>query len=69
MKYKIPKSKLDDEDMQKAPAAMFQAMKRAHKMAHQTGTKLVVVIDDKMTFIDPDPELYGDVPDIPPSQF
>ncbi|MGI9311752.1 MAG: AAA family ATPase [bacterium] len=57
------------ESTRLANEGMFKAMKLAHKMAHQTGTKLVVQIDGEMRLIDPDPAFYGDVPDIPPQQF
>ncbi len=42
-KYKISVSKLADPDMQAAPAALFRAAQRAHLIAHQTGTGVVVM--------------------------
>ncbi len=60
-KYITPVSKLDDPDMQGAPAALMRALKRAHKIAHDTNTGIVVMIDGKVTIVPPDPELYNDV--------
>lgn len=60
-KHQIPVSKLDDPDMQAVPAALIRAAKRAHKIAHQTGTKVVVMRDGKVVEIDPDPEMYNDI--------
>ena len=60
-KYKIPVSKLADPDMQSAPAALFRAAQRAHLIAHQTGTGVVVMQDGKVVEIDPDPEMYRDL--------
>ena len=54
-------SKLDDPDMQATPAALIRAAKRAHKIAHQTGTKVAVMRDGKVVEIDPDPEMYNDI--------
>ena len=59
--YKIPVSKLADPDMQAAPAALFRAAQRAHLIAHQTGTGVVVMRDGKVVEIEPDPEMYGDL--------
>lgn len=60
-KYQIPVSKLDDPDMQAAPTALIRAAKRAHLIAHQTGTKVVVMRDGKVVEIDPDPDMYNDI--------
>ena len=60
-KHQIPVSKLDDPDMQATPAALIRAAKRAHLIAHQTGTKVVVMRDGKVVEIDPDPEMYNDI--------
>ena len=57
-KYKIPVSKLPDADMQAAPKALMRAMRRAHLIAHQTGTGVIVMQDGKVVEIEPDPELY-----------
>ena len=59
--YKIPVSKLADPDMQAAPAVLFRAAQRAHLIAHQTGTGVVVMRDGKVVEIEPDPEMYGDL--------
>ncbi len=42
-------------------AALIRAAKRAHKIAHQTGTKVVVMRDGKVVEIEPDPEMYNDI--------
>ena len=60
-KYKIPVSKLADPDMRAAPAALFRAARRAHLIAHQTGTGVVVMRDGKVVEIEPDPDMYGDL--------
>lgn len=41
-------SHLDDHDMQKAPAALLRAAKRARQIAQETGTELVVVRNGKL---------------------
>ena len=56
--WKIPVSRLPDPDMQAAPAALMRAVKRAHLIAHQTGTGVIVMRDGKVVEIEPDPELY-----------
>ena len=58
----LPVSKLDDPDMQAAPAAMERAVRRAHRDAHRHGTGVLVVVDGKMVEVPPDPALYGDDP-------
>ena len=58
-KYKIPISKSTDPDMRAAPAALFRAAQRAHLIAHQTGTGVVVMRDGKVVEIEPDPEMYN----------
>ena len=64
--FKIPVSKLPDPDMQAVPAALMRAMRRAHLIAHQTGTGVVVMRDGEVVEIEPDPELYeGFVPTRP----
>ena len=60
-KYKIPVSKLTDPDMRAAPAALFRAAQRAHLIAHQAGTGVVVMRDGKVVEIEPDPEMYGEL--------
>ena len=54
----VPVSKLPDPDMQAVPAALVRAARRAHMIAHQTGTKLAVVQDGELIEIDPDPGMY-----------
>ena len=60
-KYKIPVSNSADPDMQTAPAALFRAAQRAHLIAHQAGTGVVVMRDGKVVEIEPDPDMYGDL--------
>ena len=60
-KYKVPVSNSADPDMQAAPAALFRAAQRAHLIAHQTGTGVVVMRDGKVVEIEPDPEMYGEL--------
>ena len=50
-----------DSDEEGVTAALIRAAKRAHKIAHQTGTKVVVMRDGKVVEIDPDPEMYNDI--------
>ncbi|MDD9807045.1 MAG: hypothetical protein OXU34_02055 [Gammaproteobacteria bacterium] len=39
-------------------AALKRAARRAHLIAHLTGTKVVIMRDDEVVEIDPDPEMY-----------
>lgn len=39
-------------------AAMFRAARRAHEIARDTGTKVIVVVDGKTVEMDPDPEMF-----------
>lgn len=57
-KEQLPVSKLDDPDMQAAPAAMERAVRRAHRDAHRHGTGVLVVVDGEMVEVAPDPALY-----------
>ena len=41
-------SKLQDADMQAAPAALLRAGRRAREIARQTGTAVVVMRDGKL---------------------
>ena len=59
-KERLPIPKLDDPDMQAAPAAMERAVRRAHRDAHRHGTTVLVVEDGKMVEVAPDPALYED---------
>ncbi len=60
-KYTIPVSKLSDPDMQAVPAALMRAARRAHLIAHQTGTGVIIMRDGKVVEIEPDPEMYENV--------
>lgn len=55
---RLPVSKLDDPDMQAAPAAMERAVRSAHWDAHVHGTTVLVVENGEMVEVDPDPALY-----------
>ncbi len=57
-KERLPVSKLDDPDMQAAPAAMERAVQLAHWDAHRHGTGVLVVENGEMVEVDPDPALY-----------
>ncbi len=50
----------DNSDMQGVMPALLRAVKRAHKIAHLTGTKIVIMQDGKVVEVPPDPELYND---------
>lgn len=39
-------------------AALKRAARRAHFIAHLTGTKVVIMRDGEIVEIDPDPEMY-----------
>ena len=54
----IPVSKLTDPDMQAVTAALMRAARRAHLIAHQTGTGVVVMRAGKVVEVEPDPEMY-----------
>ncbi len=60
-KYDIPMSKLADTDTEGVTAALFRAAQRAHLIAHQTGTGVVVMRDGKVVTIEPDPDMYGEL--------
>ena len=51
----------DDLDTAGVTAALMRAAKRAHLIAHQTGTGVVVMRDGKVVEIEPDPEMYGEL--------
>jgi len=57
-KQPIPISKLDDPDMQAVPGALYRAARRAHKIAQQHKTGVVVMRDGEVIEVDPDPEMY-----------
>ena len=54
----IPVSTLTDPDMQAVTAALMRAARRAHLIAHQTGTGVVVMRNGKVVEVEPDPEMY-----------
>ena len=60
MKEKKKLSVMDDPDMQGVMPALRRALRRAHKIAHETNTGVVVMRDGKVVTIAPDPKLYGD---------
>ena len=51
----------DDADTEGVTAALMRAARRAHLIAHQAGTGVVVMRDGKVVEIEPDPEMYGDL--------
>ena len=54
----IPESKLTDPDMQAVTAALMRAARRAHLIARQTGTGVVIMRAGQVVEIEPDPEMY-----------
>lgn len=54
----IPVSKLDDPDMQAVPSTLYRAARRAHLIAHRTGTGVIVMLDGEVVEIEPDPAMY-----------
>lgn len=51
---------MDDPDMQGVMPALLRAVKRAHKIAHQTDTKIVTMRNGKIVHVLPDSALYND---------
>ncbi len=51
----------NDTDTEGVTAALMRAAQRAHLIAHQAGTGVVVMRDGKVVEIEPDPEMYGDL--------
>ncbi len=51
----------DDAETEGVTAALIRAARRAHFIAYQTGTGVIVTRDGKVVEIDPDPEMYGDL--------
>ena len=49
------------DDTEGVTAALIRAAKRAHLIAYQAGTGVVVMWDGKVVEIEPDPEMYGDL--------
>jgi len=55
-------------DPDEVKAALLRAARRAHEIARDTGTKVVVVVDGKTVHMDPNPEMFdGLEPGSPPS--
>ncbi len=50
---------LGDTDTEGVTAALIRAAQRAHLIAHQTGTGVVVMRDGEVVEIEPDPAMYG----------
>ena len=46
-------------------AALYRAARRAHEIARDTGTKVIVAKDGNPVRLDPDPEMFDDL--IPPA--
>jgi hypothetical protein len=57
----VPVSKLPDDDMQAAPAALVRAGLQARELARQTGTAIVIVRDGVLV-----EERCDDVSPLPP---
>ena len=49
----------DDTDTEGITAALMRAARRAHLIAHQTGTGVVVMQDGEVVEIEPDPDMYN----------
>jgi ABC-type multidrug transport system fused ATPase/permease subunit len=56
----IPTSQYDDKETQDILNALHRAVRRAHKIAHQQKTGVVVLRDGEVIEIDPDPKMYGE---------
>ena len=62
MMKELPEKKLPNpDDTAGVTAALIRAAKRAHLIAHQTGTGVVVMRDGKVVEIEPDPDMYGEL--------
>lgn len=51
---------MDDADMQGVMPALHRAVRDAHKIAHQTGTNIVIMRKGKVVEVPPDPAMYND---------
>lgn len=49
----------DDTETEGVAAVLMRAARRAHLIAHQTSTGVVVLQDGEIMEIEPDPEMYG----------
>ena len=47
------------DDTEGITAALMRAARRAHLIAHQTGTGVVVMRDGEVVEIEPDPDMYN----------
>lgn len=55
-----PASQYGDKETQDILNALHRAARRAHKVAHQNKTGVVVMEKGKVVEIEPDPEMYGE---------
>ena len=55
-----PVSQHGDKETQDILNALHRAARRAHKVAHQHKTGVVVMEKGKVIEIEPDPEMYGE---------
>ena len=55
-----PASQDGDKETQDILNALHRAARRAHKVAHQHKTGVVVMEKGKVIEIEPDPEMYGE---------
>ncbi len=51
---------MGNPDTQGIMDALHRALRRAHKIAYQTGTNIVTMRDGKVVEVPPDPALYED---------
>lgn len=54
----VPKSKHGDKETQNVLNALHRAARRAHKVAHQRKTGVVVMEKGEVIEIEPDPKMY-----------
>ncbi len=57
-KQHIPVPEFDNKDTQGVLAALYRAARRAHRVAHQHGTGVVVLGEGKVVPTDPEPETH-----------
>ncbi len=55
-----PTSQYGDKETRDVFNALHRAARRAHKVAHQHKTGVVVMENGKVVVIEPDPEMYGE---------
>ena len=53
-----PASQYGDKETQDILNALHRAARRAHLIAHQTGTGVIVMLDGEVVEIEPDPTMY-----------